>query len=119
MDKTHTDRRTLIGAFAAAPLVALATTSALAAQGQTPIQALFRQWTQLLKDAHGISDDQCDAAVDHMLDIELQMAKEPVTCIADYAAKILAVTAYGVFGISGGQTGDAVLAEAKALMAGE
>jgi len=79
-------------------------------------QSLFRQWTQLNRDAHGVSEEECDAAVDLMADIESQMAREPVTCIADYAAKILAVTAYGVFGLSGGQTGDAVLAEAKELV---
>ena len=63
-----------------------------------------------------MSEEECDAAVELMADIESQMAREPVTCIADYAAKILVVTAYGVFGLSGGESGEDVLAEAKALV---
>ena len=117
MTKAHTDRRTLLGTIAVAPLVALPAASASTAPGQTPILSLFKKWTQLNSDAHGVSEEECNAAVDLMADIEREIAKEPVTCIADYAAKFLAVTAYGTLGLSGGQSGEDVLAEAKALVA--
>ena len=81
-------------------------------------QSPFKQWTQLNHDAHGVSEKDCDAAVDLMADIESQIAKEPVTCIADYAAKIPVVTSYGVFGLSGGQSGEEVMTEAQAFVAG-
>ena len=116
MTKAHTDRRTLLGTIAAVPMVALANTAG-ASTSPTPILSLFKQWTQLNSDAHGVSEEVCNAAVDQMAVVERQIAKEPVTCTADYAAKILVVTSYGVFGLSGEQSGEDVLAEAKALVA--
>ena len=117
----HTNRRTILGAIAATPLVAIPAAASNQYQmdeavGDTRVLALFRQWEAAEERAANVQDEVADAATEVSCEIERQIAAEPSTCITDLAAKIMAVTCDGDFGLSG-KIGDAVMAEVRQILA--
>jgi hypothetical protein len=114
-------RRTLLRATPALLAPAILPSSALAsnalAQGisaDTPILALFREWeaAEVAANDPSASEDEQDASIDLSCEIEKRIVAEPVTCLLDLAAKIVANSSYGDFKLDA-----SVVAEAEALLA--
>lgn len=100
---TPTTRRSVLTGLALAPI------AAPAALAQTPseIMPLFRQWLTLW-------GKQTDAEIDKMFAIENTIADLPATTLEELAAKLIAATEYGEWGLDG-PNGQKVLAEVCSL----
>ena len=87
------------------------------ASTDTPILRLFREWAAAEAAANSsdwpVGDDDLDSAVDGINTIEERIEAEPVTCLADLAAKIIVSTCWGDYPVSKGVT-----TECEALLAG-
>ncbi|SLN23189.1 hypothetical protein ROJ8625_00924 [Roseivivax jejudonensis] len=81
----------------------------------TAIQQMYHEWKQLRASAHGTSEEDCDAAVEEMMRIEDAMLEIPSQSAADFAAKVLAYTSHGDFGLTGDGIGQ-ILGEACNLI---
>lgn len=107
----HTTRRTIIAGLALAPLAA----PAALAGSPSQIMPLFRQWLAFQHgDYHHLTGGEADAEVDKMMAIECRLADEPATTAEELAAKLIATTEYGCFGLDG-ETGEKLLTEACGL----
>ena len=109
-------RRSLLRASPALLAPSLLAGPALAS-ADTPILRLFREWDAAEAAANcsewPLGDDDLDSAVDGISTLEERIEAEPVTCLADLAAKIIVSTCWGDFPASRGVT-----AECEAILAG-
>lgn len=118
---THvlTTRRALL---TSAPVAAVTTAPvAYAAEGETPIMRLFREWdaAQAAEDAAyaaGESDENCDAKSNIRSALEKQMMATPSEDARDFLCKIAAQTAFGAFSLDDDERNPALWAEARALI---
>ena len=110
-------RRSLLRASPALLAPSLLAGPALAS-GDTPILRLFREWDAAEAAANNsdwpLGDDDLDSGVDGISTLEERIEAEPVTCLADLAAKIIVSTCWGDFPVSKSFT-----AECEALLAGD
>lgn len=106
--------------IAAAPAVALA--GPVAAEAETPVAALYRE----LEAAGAAEDaayarDEPDEVIDIYAeirrDIEQRLMAEPCQDARDFVIKVVAYTGFGIFALPGREEGDALWAEARALVA--
>ncbi|EYD71601.1 hypothetical protein Rumeso_05002 [Rubellimicrobium mesophilum DSM 19309] len=111
-----TTRRALMKGALAAP-AALVGAPALAST-DTPIMQLFREFEDMegrIND-HATSSEEADRLYPILRNLEDRMAEEPVTCLADLAAKVLALTT--LRDEVGSIYDPGVLAECEALVKG-
>ena len=87
------------------------------ASTDTPILRLFRAWDEGEADVNGseppTADEDLDRAVERIRAIEERIEAEPITCLADLAAKFMVSTVYGDFPAE-----KALIAEIEAILAG-
>lgn len=88
--------------LAAAPALALAGAIPAAAEADTPISALFREWATIHNVANlgQATDAEIEAASDRMLELDREMMHLPSLNATDLLMKIAAFTAWGDFDIS-------------------
>ncbi|MFC0339789.1 hypothetical protein [Paracoccus niistensis] len=120
------NRRDLLRAGPALALVGAVPTAAFelpqeAAQGDTPVMALFREWRrqhQLMESLSGLSDDEYDEMSDVRAEIEARLFAEPAQDFQDVCAKLLALSLDGAdFMDDAHNSGKKICEEAKALLA--
>lgn len=72
--------------------------------------ALFREWgiQRAIADDMVATESVSEAANDRLHRIEAAMLAQPSTCIADFAAKLIADSSDGVF-----EVGEQIMAEAR------
>lgn len=94
------NRRALLKAAPALALVGAGTAQG-AASTDTPVMALFREWTRIHDHANdpSISEADSEAATAAQLDLEKVLLATPVQTAADFAAKVAAYTSWGVFSL--------------------
>jgi hypothetical protein len=94
-------RRSLLQASPALLAPSLLAGPALAEAG-TPILRLFREWDEFQAfwndTGNSFTDQESDAMYRRLCALEERIEAEPVTCLADLAAKIIVSTVYGDFG---------------------
>lgn len=89
----HVARRAILQGFLAAPAIAVLGAPVLAS-AETPIMVLYRehQATEALMNDTNTSSEEFDRLYIHIGEVEDQMSEIPATCLADLAAKMLALT---------------------------
>ena len=109
-------RRSLLRASPALLAPSLLAGPALASN-DTPILRLLREWDAAEADVNGseppMADEDLDRAVERIHAIEERIEAEPITCLADLAAKFMVSTVYGDFAAE-----KALVAEIEAILAG-
>jgi hypothetical protein len=109
-------RRSLLRASPALLAPCLLAGPALA-EAETPILRLFREWDAAEADVNDrdlpIDDAELDRAVESIHALEERIEAEPITCLADLAAKFMVSTVYGDFPAE-----KALVAEIEAILAG-
>lgn len=108
----HPTRRSLLRAAPALLAPSVLAGPALA-ETDTPILRLFREWDALQAYWNGAPEDEEDALLAEDTRLESAIEAEPVTCLADLAAKIVVASCYGDFA-----PGRAVTAECEAILVG-
>ncbi len=99
--QSHMTRRSILTALPATG-AAIALPFSAKADTSTPVMRLFHQWEQArsgLSLRH--SEEECDRAVDRMTQLEDQMIALPSQNMSDLAAKIVAYSSWGDFGLPG------------------
>jgi hypothetical protein len=116
--KTITRRAALIGALTSSAALAVP----VAANPESEIVALFRQWDALWHHTVHLtcSDDEMDGFVDQMTVIWREIVALPARDVRDLAIKVVVHTSHGQFDLSSDDNheGAAIMAEAEALAAG-
>lgn len=84
-----------------------------AADADTPILRLFREWDALQAYWNGAPEDEEDALLAEDTRLESAIEAEPVTCLADLTAKIVVSSCYGDFALA-----KAIATECEAILAG-
>lgn len=107
-------------AFLAAPAVALA--GPVAAETETPVAALYREFEAAsAAEEAAYQRDEPDEAIEVYSEIrrgiEQRLMAEPCHDARDFVIKIVAYTGFGIFSLPGREEGDALWAEARALVA--
>jgi len=106
-------RRTVL---ACGPLlvVGLSSTATPTQALESEIQPLFQQWATTRTAASSGTEAECDAAVDRLTELEEQICALPSRSAADFAAKIVAWSSWGDFGLP--EEDHPIWAEARALL---
>src|SRR5688500_15838715 len=115
MEMTNTlTRRAALGAIASLPAVGGATAALAVPAEPSPILALFREWAAMFDEAANSDGNESQSArLDICYDLEKRMAALPSTSAADMAAKLIAFTSYGEWGLDEDGT---LIAEARSLV---
>lgn len=91
-----------------------------AAQDDTPVMVLFREWRQqhqLMESLSGLSDEEYDEMSDVRGEIEARLFAEPARDFQDLCAKLLALSLDGAdFMDDAHNSGRKICKEAKALL---
>lgn len=115
------NRRNLLSAAPAAGLAGLmagAVPAVAAADHDTPVAALFRQWEQVRADKNGeMSDDDYDVLLYRQIDIEDRIIRTPAKNSADWIMKVMAYSCLGESAITDRDDNPDLWAEARALIA--
>jgi hypothetical protein len=112
------NRRNLMAMAPAAALAAILP-QAVPAKAESSILALLREWEDKRAQIERLTltDDELDAMSDEMFTIEAQMLVLPSRDGRDFAAKMIAHTARGAFGLTGEGT-KLLMAEADMVVGG-
>ncbi|RWR31494.1 hypothetical protein D2T29_10705 [Sinirhodobacter populi] len=118
------NRRDLLTAALAAPLPAVPAVAETETETETPVMALFREWNALYDylnsdEAAALTEEEFDAECDRRRAMELHLAEVPSVGVADFAAKVLALTNQGDHELDAECTPASFWAEARALVGGE
>lgn len=110
-------RRTVL---ASVPAAGLALTAPAAAEGQSKLMQLFREWEALYRAASDLTFDEEIAcgAFDRMRLLEQEINKLPPTTAEEFAARLVIETAYGDISLDDAGSGGVIDAAVALLETG-
>ncbi len=95
------DRRQLLTAAPVGIAAVVAGAAPVEAMEETPVAALFREWSALndrIENGDDLSDDALDEICEHRGDIAFEIYKTKVETVSDALMKVCAMTVFGVYG---------------------